>query len=85
MRIDPDSYKAYGRGRHEDAYFSKDSFNEQRDSLVNTSTFNGNQRTVHTNMSHLVTGPGETTSTGMLNNESYDFNPKDMEEMNSMH
>jgi hypothetical protein len=85
VRIDPDSYKTYGRMRQEDIYFWKDSLNEQRDSFVNTSTFNGNQRTVHTNMSHLVTGPGDTTSTGMLNNESYDFNPKDMEEMNSMH
>jgi len=72
----------------EGTYDDKGSMGSRRDSdsRVNTSCINANQRTIYTNGSHTATGGGETTSTGLLNNnESYDFNPKDMEEMASMH
>ena len=70
----------------EESYWSKELLPNRRhsNSIMNTSWINANQRTVHTNGSQLITNGGETNSTGILNNESYDFNPKEMEEMNSL-
>ena len=72
----------------DDIYSEKEMHIDRRNShsRMNTSSMNANQRTVYTNGSHMITGAGETTSTGILNNnESYDFNPRDMEEMDALH
>ena len=72
----------------DDIYGDKELINERRNSnsRMNTSWVNANQRTLYTNNSNLITRHGETVSTGFINNnESYDFNPRDMEEMGSIH
>jgi hypothetical protein len=72
-----------GHYHDEDDYCDKELLPNRRksNSRMNTSSANGNQRTVYTNGTNLITGGGDTTSTVILNNESYDFNPRDMEEM----
>lgn len=69
----------------EEEYSDKTMLNHKRrsSSRMNTSTVHSYKRSMPTNCSNLVTG-GDTTFTGILNNESYDFNPKDMEEMDSI-
>lgn len=71
----------------DDSYSDKELMNRRySSSQMNTSVLNANQRTVYTAASHLITGAAETASTMLLNNnESYDFNPKDMEEMGMNH
>ena len=76
------------QNEEDDIYWDKELLNDRRNSnsRVNTSCLNANQRTLYTNNSNLITKHGETTSTGFMNNnESYDFNPRDMEEMGSIH
>lgn len=75
-QVHPEAYqtlKPTYKISEEDIYSTADLYHGRRTSMsnINSSSLNLNQRTVHTNASNMITGPGETTSTGMMNNTVY--------------